>query len=48
MELSCYPHKLLQGIIPRGVSIVDINKDGKGDIVVCNNLDNTISIILSK
>jgi len=32
---------------PKGIVIIDLNKDGKGDIVVCNQLDNTISILLS-
>jgi hypothetical protein len=33
---------------PKGVAIADLNGDGKGDIVVCNNLDNDITIIASK
>lgn len=33
---------------PKGVAIADLNGDGKGDIVVCNNLDNDISIITGK
>lgn len=33
---------------PKGVAIVDLNGDGKCDIVVCNQLDNDISILISK
>ena len=33
---------------PKGVAIADLNGDGKGDIVVCNQLDNDITIIISK
>lgn len=33
---------------PKGIAIADLNADGKGDIVVCNQLDNDISIIISK
>jgi|GEM_PF-4057597 len=33
---------------PKGIAIADLNGDGKGDIVVCNNADNNITIILSK
>ena len=33
---------------PKGVAIADLNGDGKGDIVVCNNLDNDITIISGK
>ena len=33
---------------PKGVAIADLNGDGKSDIVVCNQLDNDITIIISK
>ncbi len=33
---------------PKGIAIVDLNGDGKDDIIVCNQLDNNISILLSK
>lgn len=33
---------------PKGVAIADLNGDRKGDVVVCNQLDNNISIIISK
>ena len=33
---------------PKGIALADLNADGKEDIVVCNQLDNDISIILSK
>ena len=33
---------------PKGIAIADLNGDGKADIIVCNQLDNDISIILSK
>jgi hypothetical protein len=33
---------------PKGVAIADLNGDGKGDIVVCNNRDNDITIITAK
>jgi len=33
---------------PKGVTIADLNSDGKDDIAVCNQLDNDISIIISK
>lgn len=33
---------------PKGVAIADLNGDGKGDIVICNQLDNDITIIISK
>ncbi len=32
---------------PKRVVIADLNGDGKGDIVVCNNAYNNILIILS-
>jgi hypothetical protein len=33
---------------PKGVAIADLNGDGKGDIVVCNQLDNDISILMTR
>ena len=33
---------------PKGIAIADLNRDGKADIVVCNQLDNDISIIIAK
>src|SRR5215203_2576633 len=33
---------------PKGIAIADLNADGKGDIVVCNQLDDDISIIISR
>ena len=33
---------------PKGIAIADFNSDGKGDIAVCNQLDNDISVIISK
>lgn len=33
---------------PKGIVIADLNKDGKGDIVVCNQLDNDVSVLLSR
>ena len=33
---------------PKGIAIADLNADGKDDIIVCNQLDNNISIIISK
>jgi len=36
------------GNFPKGIAIADLNGDRKGDIIVCNNLDNEISLIISK
>ena len=33
---------------PKGIAIADLNADGKSDIAVCNQLDNDISIIISR
>lgn len=33
---------------PKGIAITDINRDGKHDIVVCNQLDNNISVLITK
>jgi len=33
---------------PKGIAIADLNFDGNADIVVCNQLDDDISIIISK
>ena len=33
---------------PKGVAIADLNGDGKCEIIVCNQLDNEISIVISK
>lgn len=33
---------------PKGIAIADLNSDGKNDIAVCNQLDNDISIIISR
>ncbi len=33
---------------PKGIAIADLNGDGKGDIVVCNQLDNEISVIIGR
>ena len=33
---------------PKGIAIADLNSDGKSDIAVCNQLDNDISIIISR
>jgi hypothetical protein len=33
---------------PKGIAIADFNADGKEDIAVCNQLDNDISILVSK
>ncbi|MEP7323415.1 MAG: VCBS repeat-containing protein [Saprospiraceae bacterium] len=33
---------------PKGVAIADLNGDRKSDIIVCNQLDNDISILISK
>jgi hypothetical protein len=33
---------------PKDIAIADLNSDGKGDIVVYNQLDNDISIIIAK
>lgn len=33
---------------PKGIALADLNSDGKSDIVVCNQLDNDISIIISR
>src|SRR4030095_11060278 len=39
---------IIVGKHPKGVVIADLNSDGKDDIAVCNQLDNDISIIISK
>jgi hypothetical protein len=39
---------IIVGNHPKGVAIAHLNGDEKGDIVVCNQLDNEISIIISK
>lgn len=36
------------GSHPKGIAIADLDANGKDDIVVCNNLDNDISVILSR
>jgi hypothetical protein len=41
-------YTITTGNHPKGIAIADFNKDGKDDIAVCNQLDNDISIILSK
>ncbi|HEU4860249.1 MAG TPA: VCBS repeat-containing protein, partial [Chitinophagaceae bacterium] len=33
---------------PKGIAIADLNADGKSDVIVCNQLDNDISIIISR
>jgi hypothetical protein len=44
--LSSLP--IIVGNHPKGVAVADLNRDAKGDIVVCNNLDNDITIITGK
>jgi len=39
---------IVTGNHPKGIAIADFNADGKKDIAVCNQLDNDISIIISK
>jgi hypothetical protein len=39
---------IIVGNHPKGIVIADLNADGKADIVVCNQLDNDISIMISK
>ena len=39
---------LIVGNHPKGVAIADLNGDGKCEIVVCNQLDDEISIIIAK
>ena len=38
---------IMTGRHPKGIAIVDLNGDRKGDIVVCNNADSNITIIWS-
>jgi hypothetical protein len=39
---------IVVGNHPKGIAVSDLNLDGKADIVVCNQLDNSITIIISK
>ncbi len=39
---------IVVGNHPKGIAVVDLNADGKADIIVCNQLDNDISIVMSK
>lgn len=47
--LSFAPHyELVTGMRPYAVAVGDLNRDGKRDIVVTNQTDNTISLLLQK
>ena len=36
------------GRTPQGVAIADLNRDGRGDIVVVEDEDNDVLVLLSK
>jgi hypothetical protein len=47
-ETGLLQSSIIVGNHPKGVAIADINGDSRGDIIVCNQLDDDISIIISK